>query len=110
MTYEETVELEKHVKVKIEADEIYWDFMNSVRLEAKSYNPSKDRFIVWSDSNNAKYIKIVDGKFVLQCRYLNNTYDMTITPSDIFGYINNNYQGLGHLKNYIRSFYTVGSK
>lgn len=102
MTYEETVELEKHVKIKNEADEIFRDFQKHANFKASSYIEKGNRFHIWGDSHNDTYVQITGGEFVYQCRFLNETYDVTITPSAIFGYINNKYKGLGHFEAYIR--------
>ena len=73
MTYEETVELEKNVKVKDEADRIYKEFMAKANLKPASY--SNGKFKVWSDCHNAEYIKINSaGNFVYIGDYLNNKY------------------------------------
>lgn len=104
MTYDETVELEKNVKIKNEADEIFTDFHASVILKAGAYIQGEDRFRVGGDSNNDLYIKIRNGHFVFQCRFLHESYDVTVTPSSIFSCIQNKYRGLDHLKSYIRGF------
>lgn len=104
MTYEETVELEKHVKIKNEADEICRGFMRHVEFKASSYIEKGNRFHIWGDSHNDTYVKISDGKFIYQCRFLHETYDVMVTPSAIFGYINDKYRGLDHLKSCIYKF------
>jgi hypothetical protein len=97
MTYEETVELAKNVKIKNEADILYKKFMSEATLKPESY--SNGKFKVWSDCHNAEYIKINSaGNFVYIGDYLNNKYEIEITPSSIFSKLKSGCRGVGHIK------------
>jgi hypothetical protein len=96
MDYNETKELEKNIKIKNEAEDVYKKFLNNIKLEAKNY--SEGRFLFWSDSHNATYFAIKDGHFIFQCRFLHETYNVTVTKEALFGYIKNNYRGYDHFK------------
>ena len=103
MNYEETVELEKNVKIKNEADALYKKFNQFVMLSAGKFDHESARFTINKDSNNATYLSIKGGSFIYQCRFLHETYDCIITPSSIFGYVKENYRGLSHLRSWIDS-------
>lgn len=50
LTYEQTVELEKNVKIKNEADQVYRDFINHYTLKVSEFENGE--FEDWNDSNN----------------------------------------------------------
>lgn len=102
MNYQETIELEKNIKIKNEAEKIYKDFMNNVTLSVSKFKDGK--FKTWSDSHNATYIKIVDNTFVFVCDFLHENYSVKITPECLFGYVKNKYRGLEHLKAEINGY------
>jgi len=102
MTYEETIELEENIKLKNEANEIYEMFLLNVILEPKKYK-SNGRFVFWEDSHNTTFIALKNDKFVLECRFLHESYDVEITPASIFSGLKNKYRGIDHLKAYVRS-------
>ena len=87
MTYEETIELEKNIIIKNDADALYGKF-----------DHKNNRFTVDKDSCNATYLSIGTDNFTYQCRFLHETYNCEVTPSAIFSYIKNKYQGLGHFR------------
>lgn len=97
MTYEETIELEKNIKLKNKADEIYANFLEHVNLRPKDLQ-FDGRFKIWSSGDSHKYIKLEDGIFILQCRFLHQTFDIRITPSDIFASLQNNNKEVGYLE------------
>lgn len=99
LTYEKTIELEENIKIKNQADKIYADFLKNIKLEPKNYK-GNGRFLYWSDQYNQTYISLVDDKFVLQCRFLHESYDVEITPSSIFNALKNKYRGADHLYAY----------
>ena len=101
MTYEETVELEKNVIIKNDADALYKKFKKYVKLDVSKFEHGRNRFIIDKDSNNATYLAICDDAFTYQCRFLHETYNMTVTPSQIFHCIQNKYQGLGHFRAWV---------
>jgi hypothetical protein len=103
MNYEETIELEKNVKIKNEADALYKKFNKFVALSAGKFDHENDRFTINKDQNNATYLSIKGGSFIYQCRFLHETYNCIVTPSSIFGYVKNNYRGLAHFKSWIES-------
>ena len=103
MTYQESKELEKNVKASKEADSIYSDFMRNIKLEASKYDKKTDRFTVWSDSHNAKYIKIVNGRFHFICDFLHESYTCVISRDKIFDYLKSDYTGVLHLKTFSRT-------
>lgn len=98
LSYEETVELEKNIKFKNEANQVYQDFLNHFKLNIKDYKSEYGMFEIWSDSNNASYIDLKDGVFYYRARYLHESYDVTINPGYLFGYIKNKYRGYEHFK------------
>ena len=101
MTYEETIELEQNVKLKNEAESIYKKFLKNVKLEPKKYQ-GNGRFLFWADEHNKIYITLKNDIFVLECRFLNENYDVEITPTFIFNGLKNKYRGIDHLKAYVR--------
>ena len=102
MTYEETIELEENIKLKNEANEIYEMFLQNIKLEPKKYK-GEGRFVFSQDSHNTTYITLKNEKFVLECRFLHESYDVEITPSSIFNGLKKKYRGIEHLKAYVWS-------
>jgi hypothetical protein len=102
MTYEETIELEENIKLKNEANEIYEMFLQNIKLEPKKYK-GEGRFVFSQDSHNTTYITLKNEKFVLECRFLHESYDVEITPASIFSGLKKKYRGVDHLKAYVRS-------
>lgn len=100
MTYEETIELEENIKIKNEANEIYEMFLQNVRLEPKKYK-GEGRFVYAQDAHNVTYITLKDDRFILECRFLHESYDVEITPTSIFNGLKNKYRGIDHLKAYV---------
>lgn len=103
LSYEETIELEKNIKIKNEADAVFADFMRSFTLNVSSYNSKRGMFEIWNDSNNAAYIELKDGVFYYRARFLHESYDVTIKPSSLFEYIKGEYRGYGHFKSAVES-------
>lgn len=101
MTYEETIELEENVKLKNKADEIYQKFLKNVKLEPKKYQ-GEGRFIFWQDSHNTTYIRLNDDKFILECEFLHESYNVIITPEYIFNCLKRKDRGVEHLESYVR--------
>ena len=106
MDYNETIELEKNIKLKNKADKIYSDFMENVTLKTKSYCKN-GRFIVWRDSHNTKYIRLENDVFYFECRFLHESYDMEITPPSIFNHLKNDYRGIDHLMAHLQTNYKI---
>lgn len=102
MTYEETIELEENIKLKNEANDIYKMFLQNIKLEPKKYK-GEGRFVLSQDNHNTTYITLKNENFVLECRFLHETYVVVITPSSIFSGLKNKYRGIDHLKAYVRS-------
>ena len=101
LTYEQTIELEANIKIKNEAEIIYQNFLKNVKLEAKNYK-GEGKFLFWSDEHNQTYFTIKNEKFVFQCRFLNETYDVEVTPSGIFNALKKEYRGVSHLSSAVR--------
>ena len=99
MTYEETVELEKNVKIKDEAEKICRDFRNNVVLRVKDYDGA-GRFKIWSDSSNAVYVRVADEGLEFQGRFLHNNYDVMVNPASVFSAIKNGSRVIGHLESH----------
>ena len=97
MNFDETVELEKNIKIKDEASEIYQNFKGNIKLKAADYTGC-GRFRVWSDSHNSTYIVITDSGFKAEFRFLHESYDVEITPKELFEKIKAKYRGIDHLK------------
>ena len=97
MTYEETVELEKNVKIKDEAEKICRDFKNNVVLRVKDHE-GEGRFKIWSDSHNAVYVRVADKGLEFQCRFLHETYNVMVEPASVFSKIKSGSGVIDHLK------------
>lgn len=98
MNYQETVELEKNVKIKNDADEIYRQFLKNIKLSPAKFDKERRRYEIWSDSNNAIYVSENEGVFYFHCRFLHETYDLKVTPESIFSEIKSKYRGVDHLR------------
>jgi len=103
MNYEETVELQKNIKIKDEAEKICRDFKDNVRLNAKDYM-GDGRFKIWSDSHNAVYVQTGKESFEFQCRFLHETYNIAVTYNGVFDAIKRESRGIGHLKSHISRY------
>lgn len=101
LSYEQVIELEQNIKLKNKADEIYEKFKRNIKLDVSKYS-GEGRFIIASDSHNTTYIRLKNDEFVLECRFLHETYDVTITPQCIFNALKVNYRGVGHLESYVK--------
>lgn len=101
MTYEETVELEKNIKLKNEADSLYQKFLKGAKLEVSKFI-GNNTFIIWKDSHNRELIKIEDDKFFFICEFLHENYKIEITPSGLFNAIQKDDRGIAHLKVYLQ--------
>ena len=97
MDYEETIELQKNIKIKDEAEKICQAFKNNIQLKAKDYL-GEGKFKIWSDSHNAIYVVAGKDSFEFQCRFLHETYNVTVTPECVFKGIKDKYRGIDHLK------------
>lgn len=102
MTYEETIEYEKNIKLVKKAEEIYNQFLKNVKLDVDNYK-GDNRFLFWSDNHNATYFKIKDNNFYFECRFLHETYNVLITPEGIFNGLKKNYRGIDHLISAVRN-------
>ncbi len=100
MDYKETVELEKNIEIKNKADFLYKEFHSKVCLNVKDYKDGRFKF--WSDCHNASYIKIIDNTFVVQYRFLHESYDVPIDKGSLFELIKNKYRGIEHLEAYLK--------
>ena len=96
LTYEQVIEMEENIRLKNKAEEIYNNFMKNVKLDLSTFKDG--RFRIWHDSHNAKYLEISGDKFIYQCRFLHETYNVAVTPSAIFSALKNNYRGVEHLE------------
>lgn len=95
LTYGQVVEMEENIRLKNKAEEIYNNFMKNVKLDLNTFKDG--RFRIWCDSYNAKYLEVSENKFIYQCRFLHETYDVVVTPSAIFSALKNKYRGVEHL-------------
>ena len=96
LTYEQAIEMEENIRLKNKAEEIYNNFIKNVKLDLSTFNDGK--FRIWYDSHNAKYLEISDNKFIYQCRFLHETYNVEVTPSAIFSALKDKYRGVEHLE------------
>lgn len=109
LSFEQTIELEKNIKIKNEAVKLYNQFLKNYKMAICDYIPKDKRTKIWSDDHNATYIYMGNEEFVFQCRFLHERYDVPITPQGIFERIKNNYRGISHFKSFIDSI-TKGNK
>lgn len=96
LTYEQVIEMEENIRLKNKAEEICTNFMKNVKLDLTTFKDG--RFIIWSDSHNAKYLRIDGDKFVYECRFLHEKYNVEVTPSAIFSALKKKYRGVEHLE------------
>ena len=101
MTYEETIELEKNVKIKNRAEAIYNKFISNVNLSVEKHK-GNGRFLFWADEHNSTYFRADGDHFVFECRFLHETYNVEVTPSGIFMAIKNDHRGVLHLESAVR--------
>ena len=101
LTYEQTVELEKNIKIKNEANSIYANFLKNIKLEVKHYQ-GENRWLFWEDEHNATYFEIRNEHFHFLCAFLHETYDIEVTPSGIFAALKNERSGVSHLVSAVR--------
>lgn len=99
MNYEETIELEKNIKIKNEADELYHRFCKSVKLSVSKRH--ENELEDWSDSHNRTFYRVTKEGISYHCRFLHEAYNVAISPSALFTYIKNDYMGLGHFRSSI---------
>lgn len=100
MTYEETIELEENVKLKNKADELYSKFKKNIKLEAKKYK-GDGRFLYYSDTHNATYIKVSSSGFTVEYRFLHESYDVPVNPSSLFNLLKKDYRGIKHFESLV---------
>ena len=68
LTYEQTIELEKNVRFKNEAEGIYRDFLEHVTFPVKDFVNGKFKW--WNDSHNETYFTVKDKGFTFVCNFL----------------------------------------
>lgn len=95
MTYEQTVELERNIKIKNKAKEIVAGFLENVKLNLQTKKGL--RFRTWSDSNNAEYVDISEDGIYWCADYLHQKYYLMIDESSIFDAILREYRGIEYL-------------
>lgn len=101
MTYEQTVELEKNIKIKNEANSIYAKFLKNIKLEVKNYY-GENKWLFWADEHNATYFVVRNDKFHYVCKFLHESYDIEVTPQGIFSALKNERSGVNHLISAVR--------
>ena len=97
MTYDETIELEKNIKIKNRANKIYSDFIENVQLKLNQHMGG-GKFKIWSDSHNAKYVIVHKGHLEYVCSFRHENYAIQITQKGIFDAIQENNRGVEHLE------------
>jgi hypothetical protein len=97
MNYEETVELEKNVKLKDEAERICRDFHKNIKLDCAKYRGDSE-FVLWEDSHNHIYVSCGKKYFGFHCRFLHETYDITVSPSAVFSALKSKNRVIEHLR------------
>ena len=97
MNYTETVELEKNIKIKDQAENLCRDFKQNVVLHMENYLGS-GRFVLWSDSHNKIYVDTLGDYPVFRCRFLHEEYDVVVSPESVFSGIKAGYRGIDHLR------------
>lgn len=95
MTYEQTVELERNVKIKDKAKEIVDGFKKRVTLHLNKRNGL--RFTLWSDSHNATYLDISEDHMRFVCDFLHEKYSIRVDESSVFDGISNGDRVVNHL-------------
>lgn len=94
MNFQETEELEKNIKIKNKAKELYCLFFKNVILKPNTFKNGK--FKIWNDSHNSKYIYIADDHFVYECCFLHERYILHIELEYIFKAIKENSRVIDH--------------
>lgn len=101
LSYDQTIELEKNMEFKKEADKIYQNFLDNVVLHPSKY--TKDgKFIFWRDEHNATYFQLKDDGFVFICAFLHEDYQIKVHPSAIYEALKNKRRVVDHLKSAVR--------
>lgn len=95
MTYEETVELERNIKIKNKAKEIVREFKKNVSLDLST--KKGNRFTIWQDQYNATYIEISKEDIIFVCNFLHEKYSIIVDESNIFNGILHCDKVIGHL-------------
>jgi hypothetical protein len=95
MTYEQTIELERNIKVKNKAREIVAGFKKNISLDLTKKNGL--RFTIWSDSYNAEYVEVSDNRILFICDFLHEQYSVSVDESTVFSDILSKYRGIDHL-------------
>lgn len=96
MNYEETANLEENIKIKNEANDLYRRFVKFVKLSVARRD--KNEFEDWADAHNRAFYRVNENSVSFHCRFLHETYNLTITPSSLFESIKSNDRGLLHFK------------
>ena len=96
MNYSETVELEKNVKIKDQAEKICLDFRKNVTLKISDYQ-GNGLFVLWSDSHNKIFVNVEGEHPVFICKFLHEDYTLTVSPDSVFKAIRDGYRGVDHL-------------
>ena len=81
LTTDDLKDIEELQKLKKESEDLYFKALNQ---KAPLYLDDKNRFKVWSDSNNTEYLELKDGIWYWQARYLNQTYDVPIEKERLY--------------------------
>lgn len=101
MGYEETKELERNVEISKKAEKICADFKANISLSMKGYI-GNGLFVIWSDSHNKIRVDVSGASPVFQCRFLHESYDIRVSPDDVFEAIKKGCRGVDHLRAYTR--------
>jgi hypothetical protein len=96
LTYEQTIELEKNIKLKNEANSIYQNFLTNVKLNVSEYKED-GKFRHTYDSYNSTYFQLKGNTFYYICDFLHENYIVTVTPSGIFAALQQKNRGVEHL-------------
>jgi hypothetical protein len=95
MTYEQTVELERNIKIKNKAREIVEGFKKKVQLSLQTKKGLM--FTLWSDEHNATYLAISENGMTFICDFLHENYSVDVNESCVFSGIKSAYRGIEHL-------------
>lgn len=95
MTYEQTCQLERNIKIKNKAKEIVKGFKEKVVLNLKTKKGL--RFTIRSDSHNATYVEIDEKKIVFICDFLHENYYIIVDKSHVFDCIQRGDRVINHL-------------
>lgn len=95
LDYEQTVELEKNIKIKNKAQEIVSGFYKNVSLNLSTKKGFV--FTLWSDEHNAEYAVITEKGVIFVCDFLHEDYSVTVEVSHVFKGIKDGYRGISHL-------------